>query len=86
MRSALKRVLNDAENIPRDARPADDTPHDGELFDAYSKAVARAAETVISAADSQVKIFVIPTNEELVVARETKRLLEAKKNHHPHQL
>ncbi|HTW87845.1 MAG TPA: trypsin-like peptidase domain-containing protein [Candidatus Binataceae bacterium] len=46
MRSALKRVLNDAENIPRDARPADDTPHDGELFDAYSKAVARAAETV----------------------------------------
>jgi acetate kinase len=40
----------------------------------------RATEAVISAADSQVKIFVIPTNEELVVAREAKRFLEAKKN------
>jgi acetate kinase len=40
----------------------------------------KATEAVISAADSSVKIFVIPTNEELVVARETKRFLEAKKN------
>ena len=40
----------------------------------------RATEAVISAADSAVKIFVIPTNEELVVARETKRFLETKKN------
>jgi len=40
----------------------------------------RAIEAMISAADSQVKIFVIPTNEELVVARETKRFLETKKN------
>jgi acetate kinase len=39
---------------------------------------ARAAESVISAADSLVKIFVIPTNEELVVAREAKRFLETK--------
>ena len=38
----------------------------------------RATEAVISAANSPVKIFVIPTNEELVVARETKRFLEAK--------
>jgi len=29
----------------------------------------------ISAADSSVKIFIIPTNEELVIAREVKRLL-----------
>jgi acetate kinase len=41
---------------------------------------ARATEAIISAADSAVKIFVIPTNEELVVAREAKRFLEAKKN------
>jgi acetate kinase len=41
---------------------------------------ARGAESIISAADSQVKIFVIPTNEELVVAREAKRLLETKRN------
>lgn len=40
----------------------------------------RATEAVISAADSAVKIFVIPTNEELVVAREAKRFLETKKN------
>ena len=39
----------------------------------------RAVEAVISAADSAVKIFVIPTNEELVVAREAKRFLEANK-------
>ncbi|HEU5123496.1 MAG TPA: acetate kinase [Verrucomicrobiae bacterium] len=36
----------------------------------------KAQEAVISAADSRVKIFVIPTNEELVVAREVKRFLE----------
>jgi len=40
----------------------------------------RATEATISAADSRVKIFVIPANEELVVARETKRFLEAHKN------
>ena len=33
-------------------------------------------EAVISAAGSRVKLMVIPTNEELVVARETRRLLE----------
>lgn len=33
-------------------------------------------ETEISTADSKVKVFVIPTNEELVVAREVKRFLE----------
>ena len=38
----------------------------------------RAVEAIISSADSQVKIFVIPTNEELVVAREAKRFLETK--------
>ena len=40
----------------------------------------RATEAIISAADSPVKTLVIPTNEELVVAREAKRFLETKKN------
>jgi len=40
----------------------------------------KATEAVISADSSKVKVLVIPTNEELVVARETKRLLEAQKN------
>lgn len=37
---------------------------------------AQGREAVISAPDSKVKVMVIPTNEELVVARETRRLLE----------
>jgi len=41
---------------------------------------ARASESMISAADSHVKIFVIPANEELVVAREARRFLETRKN------
>ena len=36
-----------------------------------------AQEAVISATGSRIKIMVIPTNEELVVAREAKRLLES---------
>jgi acetate kinase len=37
-----------------------------------------AAETVISADDSKIKIMVIPTNEELVIARDTYRILSEK--------
>ncbi len=48
----------------------------GLKLDAAKNSSARANEAVISAADSAVKIFVIPTNEELVVAREAKRFLE----------
>ena len=36
--------------------------------------VPRGEEFEISAKDSRVKVFVIPTNEELVIARETLRL------------
>ena len=40
----------------------------------------RATETLISRSGSRVKLMVIPTNEELVVARETKRFLEHSRN------
>ena len=51
----------------------------GIKIDADKNTAARAVESVISAADSAVKVFVIPTNEELVVAREARRYLLAKK-------
>ena len=47
----------------------------GIVLDVGKNAATRATEAVISAANSPVKVLVIPTNEELVVARETKRLL-----------
>jgi acetate kinase len=48
----------------------------GISLDAEKNKTTRATETVISAPNSRVKLMVIPTNEELVVARETRRLLE----------
>ena len=52
----------------------------GIKLDLEKNNAVRATEAVISAADSKVKIFVIPTNEELVVAREARRFLETHKN------
>ncbi len=52
----------------------------GIRLDAAKNNATRATEALISAADSAVKIFVIPTNEELVVAREAKRFLETRNN------
>jgi acetate kinase len=52
----------------------------GIVLDAEKNNSTRATEGVISAANSRVKVMVIPTNEELVVARETKRFLENAKN------
>ncbi len=49
-------------------------------LDAALNASTRATETVISKSGSRVKLMVIPTNEELVVARETKRFLENARN------
>jgi len=37
----------------------------------------RGKETVVSTGDSRVKILVVPTNEELVIARDTKTLVKA---------
>jgi acetate kinase len=48
----------------------------GIILDAAKNANLKAQEEVISAPDSRVKVLVIPTNEELVVAREVKRYLE----------
>ena len=36
----------------------------------------RAEEKEISTSDSKVKVWVVPTNEELVIARDTKRIVE----------
>jgi acetate kinase len=47
----------------------------GIRLDPKLNAETQGREAIISAPDSQVKVMVIPTNEELVVARETRRLL-----------
>jgi len=52
----------------------------GIRIDAAKNQATRATEATISTADSPVKVFVIPTNEELVVAREAKRFLETQRN------
>ncbi|HUZ07034.1 MAG TPA: acetate/propionate family kinase [Candidatus Paceibacterota bacterium] len=52
----------------------------GVKLDAMKNKSICGTEAEISAPDSRVNIFVIPTNEELVVAREAKRFLEGRKN------
>jgi acetate kinase len=49
----------------------------GIVLDPVLNAQALCREAVISAPDSRVKVIVIPTNEELVVAREARRFLQA---------
>jgi acetate kinase len=51
----------------------------GIVIDPERNRTVHAQEAVISATESRVKVMVIPTNEELVVARETRRLLEGLK-------
>ena len=51
----------------------------GIILDAAKNQAAQAQEATISAAKSRVKVLVIPTNEDLVVARETKHFLEMPK-------
>jgi acetate kinase len=48
----------------------------GIVLDFQQNQSTKAVESVISASNSAVKVIVIPTNEELVVAREVKRFLE----------
>lgn len=47
----------------------------GVKIDSEKNAQARGKEEEISTADSKVKVYVIPTNEELAIARETKALV-----------
>ena len=48
----------------------------GIVLDDEKNAATKAREVVISTPQSRVKVLVVPTNEELVVAREVKRLLD----------
>ncbi len=48
----------------------------GIVLNEEANLAAKAKEAVISASRSAVKVMIVPTNEELVVAREVKRLLE----------
>ena len=59
------------------ARICDNLDRLGVRLDSERNAAVRAREGVISTPDSTVTVLVIPTNEELVVAREARRLLEA---------
>jgi acetate kinase len=52
----------------------------GIVIDPEMNNATGATEATISAPDSRVKVMVIPTNEELVVAREAKRFLEMPEN------
>ncbi|MHB8523155.1 MAG: acetate/propionate family kinase [Limisphaerales bacterium] len=52
----------------------------GIVLDPAANDRTRAQEAVISSPNSRVKVMVVPTNEELVVAREARRLLEQSKN------
>jgi acetate kinase len=49
----------------------------GIILDPQSNSNTRAKEAIISAPQSRVKVMVIPTNEELVVAREVRRFLQS---------
>jgi acetate kinase len=62
----------------RDMRQAicRDLDHLGIILDPKLNAEAKGREAVLSAPESAVKIMVIPTNEELVVAREVRRFLQ----------
>jgi acetate kinase len=52
----------------------------GIKLDAAKNHATRTTESAIHAPDSPVKVFVVPTNEELVVAREVRRFLAARNN------
>ena len=44
----------------------------------HDKNKVRRKETVISTSDSKTKVLVVPTNEELVIAKDTMRIVNEK--------
>ena len=47
-----------------------------QLDDELNECMVGGREGIISKPDAKVKLFVIPTNEELVIARETRKIVE----------
>jgi acetate kinase len=43
-------------------------------IDPYRNAAVRGREAIVSTDESKVKVLVVPTNEELAIARETARI------------
>ena len=48
------------------------------INDEVNDVTIKGKEAEISAPDSKVRVFVIPTNEELLIARDTKALVEGR--------
>ena len=69
------------ENNPRlRRRICENLGYMGVKIDADANDAARSSETIISAPDSTVKVALIPTNEELVIARDTMHLVAELEN------
>ncbi len=69
------------ENNPRlRRRICENLGYMGVKIDADANDAARSTETIISAPDSTVKVALIPTNEELVIARDTMHLVAELEN------
>ena len=48
-----------------------------EIDKAYNSTLVKGAEGEISTADSKVRVFVLPTNEELLIARDTRDIVNS---------
>jgi len=69
------------ENNPRlRRRICENLAYMGVKIDADANDAARSSETIISAPDSTVKVALIPTNEELVIARDTMHIVSELEN------
>ena len=69
------------ENNPRLRRHVcENLSYMGVKIDAEANDGARSSETIISAPDSTVKVALIPTNEELVIARDTMHIVSELEN------
>ena len=69
------------ENNPRlRRRICENLGYMGVKIDADANDAARSSETIISAPDSTVKVALIPTNEELVIARDTMHIVSELEN------